>query len=549
MLRHTFVVLLFASLSCQTAPKADLVVFGDVWTGRADGAQAEGFAVQGDRVVAFGPRDEIQRWVGSETEVLDVGEQTVLPGLIDGHTHLSAGLDLVEGVDLYGVRGLDRWLEAVGARAAELPEGEWILGGRWDQTLNEPPDFPTRQDLDRVVPNHPVALRDVDGHALWANSLALELAGVDAETQDPRGGHLLRDAAGFPTGILLEASGLVLGAAPSRGTAQRLEALRRVQSLAHSLGLTGVHDMGTLDVFDEWSALDERGERTLRIWFGVTVGDALAEAVPAVAERRGVTDSRPALTLGYVKAFMDGVLSYRTASMLEPYADDPETKGLPNLESADLETLIRTANGEGLPVAVHAIGDGGVRSTLDAFEATREQRATLPNRIEHVEVVDPADAPRFAELDVVASMHPHHCISGIGKYNTDRLGPERAEWSFAWGRLRDAGARLALGSDWPTAPLNPFEQLYAAVVRERPSGGPEGGWTPANRLSWSDALRGYTLGTAEAAGWQDDVGSLEPGKLADFVVLSAPLAAPEDLQGVEVAETWIGGQRVFSRLD
>ncbi|MEM6702578.1 MAG: amidohydrolase [Acidobacteriota bacterium] len=548
MVQRSFVLLVVVGLlSCQTTPTADLAVFGDVHTGSSATPSAEGFAVRDGRLVAVGNRAEIEGYVGRDTEVLEAADRTVLPGLIDGHTHLSVGLDLVEGVDLYGLVGLDRWLEVIAGKAAELPAGEWIVGGRWDQALNDPPVFPTREDLDRVAPDHPVALRDVDGHAVWANTLALELAGVDASTADPMGGRLLRDEDGFPTGVFLEAGGLVLGAVPARQPEERLEALRSVQALAHSLGITGAHDMGSLGVFDEWSALAANDELHLRLWFGVMVGDAMASAIPQIAQRRAEHRETPMLALGYVKAFMDGVLSYRTASLLEPYADARDEFGLPNLETGALEELVEAANSEGLPVAVHAIGDAAVRRTLDAFEAAADPDALHPNRIEHIEVVDPSDAPRFAELGVVASMHPHHCISGIGKYNTARLGRRRAQWSFAWGRLRDEGARLALGSDWPTAPLNPFEQLYAAVVRQRPAGGPEGGWTPDNRLSWQGALRGYTLGPAEAAGWQDDVGSLEPGKWADFVVLTEPLGPPEELQSVLVHQTWVGGQRVFAR--
>ncbi|MDH3224971.1 MAG: amidohydrolase family protein, partial [Gemmatimonadota bacterium] len=304
----------------------------------------------------------------------------------------------------------------------------------------------------------------------------------------------------------------------------------------------------------DYLALAETGDLTVRIWQGATgVGDdlaSLAQVKTDVATRVPATRG-PLLEVGFVKLMADGVLSAHTAALLEPYSDRPDERGLPRMTASTLSAAVRTANQAGFPVAVHAIGDRAVRMALDAFEAAADAGVLpdWPNRIEHVEVVSPEDAPRFAQLGVLASFNPHHCITGIDVYNTERLGPERAPWSFAWGRLRDQGASLVLGSDWATAPLDPLRQLYAATLREKPSGGPEGGWHPDNTLTWREALTAYTLAPAEASGWDSEVGSLSVGKWADFVVLDGAIPEPMDrtLLDRQVRATYLAGEAVFQQ--
>lgn len=553
---RAMVVALAVASSFGCADAADLVVVNaDVRTVDAVAPFAEALAVRSGRFVAVGSRADVESLIGPDTRVIDANGASVLPGFVDGHVHLESGISLVRGVNLYGVRGKSEWLRRIAGRASELPPGTWIVGGRWDHTLEPGSAFPTRQDLDRVTPDHPVALSDVDGHSTWVNSRALELAGVTAETPDPEGGAIVRDADGAPTGILLEtAGGLVRGRVPDLSDEERRAALRETIAYANRLGITSVHNMSGIGSVDDYLALIEEGGFTIRMWFGATgVSDRLDDLVAMRDSIRAITAGRrnergPLLEVGYVKLVADGVLSSRTAALLKPYADAPTERGLPRSGQEELERAVARVNANGFPVAIHAIGDRAVRMSLNAFESSPlSDSAPLPNRIEHIEVLHAADVTRFADLGVVASMNPHHCITGIDVYNTARVGVDRAAWAFPWGALRDAGATLVFGSDWATAPLDPIQQLYAAVLREKPTGGPEGGWYPRHRLTFEEALRAYTLAGAEAAAWGAEVGSIATGKYADFVILDGPLPQPIDgtILDRHVAATFLGGRVVY----
>lgn len=550
---------LLLAAGCAEAPDgtpADLVVRGaTIHTSDVEGPLAEALAVKDGRFVFVGDSREAAGWIGEATEVIELGGQAVIPGLIDGHVHLESGLSLVRGVDLTGIPDRAEWARRIAARASELGPGAWIVGGRWDHTLSGG-EFPSVEDLDPVTPENPVALSDIDGHTTWVNSLALELAGVGAETPDPPGGRIVRYASGEPTGILLETAGaLVRDHVPPLSEDEEQEAMRQTFAAASRLGLTGVHNMAGLAQIPRYVAFAAAGELPLRVWYGVTgasnrvadisrARDEARSALAAVTRERG-----PTFEVGYAKLMADGVLSARTAALLAPYADAPDDSGFMVTEFEELADAVTRFHEAGLPVAIHAIGDRAVRTSLDAFEtaAARGTRPERADRIEHIEVLDPGDATRFRDLGVLASFNPHHCITGIDVYNTDRLGETRAAWSFAWGTARDAGATLLFGSDWATAPLDPLRQLYAATVREKPSGGPPGGWHPRQRVSWEEALTAYTLTPAAAAGWEDEVGSIEVGKRADFVALSGPVPDPPDrsLLDLRVISTWVGGTATY----
>ena len=556
-------LLLLLLAACGGPPDpapADLVLRGGlIHTSDPERPAAEALAVRDGRFVFVGDRRQSERWIGEGTEVLELEGAAALPGLIDGHVHLESGVPLVRGVDLTGIADRGEWTRRIAARAAELGPGEWIVGGRWDHTLS-PGGFPTVEDLDPVSPENPVALSDIDGHTTWANSLALEIAGIDEQTPDPPGGRILRYASGAPTGILLETAGsLARRHLPPLDEAAEREAMRQTFAEAARLGLTGVHNMAGLEQVPRYLAFALAEELPLRVWFGATgggnrpeefVGELAAARRNAAEALAAVTESRgPTFEVGYAKLMADGVLSARTAALLEPYADAAGESGFLVTEPDALTDAVERINTAGFPAAIHAIGDRAVRVSLDAFEAARERgaEAALPNRIEHIEALHPADAPRFRELGVLASFNPHHCITGIGIYNTDRLGPARAAESFAWGSARDAGAALVFGSDWSTAPLDPLRQLYAATVRERPDGGPPGGWHPRQRVGFREALAAYTLAPARASGWDGEVGSITVGKRADFVVLSGPVPDPPDrsLLDLEVRSTWLGGVATY----
>ncbi len=535
---------------------ADLVVRGGViHTVDVRNPAAEALAVRDGRFVFVGVAREAERWIGEATEVIELDGRAVIPGLIDGHVHLESGLSLIRGVDLTGIADREEWMRRIAARAAELGPGAWIVGGRWDHTLSGG-EFPSLEELDPVTPENPVVLSDIDGHTTWANSLALEIAGVDAATPDPPGGRILRYASGDPTGILLEtAGGLVRDHVPQLSADEEREIMRRTFRAAARLGLTGVHTMAGLDRIPAYVGFAAAGELPLRVWYGAfgaedrvdelaAARDGARGALAAITAERG-----PTFDVGYAKLMADGVLSARTAALLAPYADAPGESGFMVTEFDGLASAVTRIHEAGFPVAIHAIGDRAVRASLDAFEHAADQgpRPPLADRIEHIEVLDPQDAPRFAELGVLASFNPHHCITGIDVYNTDRLGEERAAWSFAWGAARDAGATLVFGSDWSTAPLDPLRQLYAATVREKPAGGPAGGWHPGQRVSWREALTAYTLAPAAAAGWDGEIGSIEVGKWADFVVLSGAAPDPPDasILDLRVDSTWLGGTATY----
>lgn len=552
------ILLAGCAAASNPGPPADLVLTGArIHTVDAARPRATAMAVRDGRIVAVGSDEEVAERVGPDTRHIELTGEAVFPGLIDGHVHLESGLSLVRGVDLTGIPEREEWLRRIASRAAELEPGTWIVGGRWDHTLIPGGDWPTKGELDAVVPDHPVALSHIDGHYTWVNSRALEIGGVTSATPDPEGGRVVKDpATDAPTGILLEtAAGLVGRHIPALSDEERRNTLRQTIRRANALGITGVHNMTGLSRVEDYLTLADEGELTMRVWFGATGAvselDRLLEVRSAVRQQLAERSGGPRLDVGYVKLVADGVLSARTAALLEPYADDPEQVGLPRYGASELNAAVTAVNAVGIPVSIHAIGDRAVRMALDAFEesAAAGHMTELPNRIEHIEVVSPEDTPRFAELGVLASMNPHHCITGIDVYNTDRLGPDRAAWSFPWGRLRDQGADLVFGSDWATAPLDPIQQLYAAALREKPAGGPDGGWHPDNRVTFDEALAAYTLGPAAAAGWDGEIGSIAVGKWADFVILDGPLPDPIDRSILErrVRATYVAGEAVYER--
>ncbi|GAB4522311.1 MAG: amidohydrolase [Parvularculaceae bacterium] len=571
---------LFASIVPACAPEApvepdaeqaaveyaDLIVWNaDIRTVDADRPRASALAVINGKFAAIGDRPAVEALAGPDTEIIDASGATVLPGLIDGHVHLLSGLSLVRGVDLTGVAEREEWLRRIAARDAALPPGRWIIGGRWDHMLAGGP-LPTRGELDAAAPGRPVFLADVDGHASWASSLALELAGIDADTPDPEGGEILRDAGtGAPTGVLVErAQALVLESdAYAAGTDLSDDEMRAILAdtlrYANSLGLTGAHDRGGFDQLYDYRALLEDNKLTMRIWFGAVESETSWSHFEDLGARGEVVENSPAtvaarmqrgpmLQLGYIKTMVDGPLSTHMAALIEPYMNRPDGKGSPILSAEELNEAVVAANGAGFPIAVNASGDGGVRMALDAF-AQSPAKPALKNRIEHIEILHTEDIRRFAEEDVIASMQPHHAVTAFPNYLTERVGAGREELAYAWNALLESGADLVLGSDWGAGPLSPFAQLWAATFRIGAPGGESGAWGPENALSFDDALYAYTQAPADAAGWGEEIGSITPGKWADFVIVDRALGDPvtQDLRDARAQSTFIAGRRVYDR--
>lgn len=499
------------------------------------------------RVVATG--DESLLNEHPDASRVDGRGHTLLPGLIDAHGHVYNLGFLQVTLNLIGTPSVEHAVASIDEYSKSNPNAAWILGRGWNQVLWPVKEFPTAKDIDAVVTERPVWLRRVDGHAGWANSRALELAGIDDDTPDPVGGRIVRDARGKATGVLIDmAMPLVEDRIPRPSKDEIRTYYRSAIATLLSYGLTGVHDMGvTLPMAEVFLAMADDGELDMRISAFL---DGTSNAHESIGKPvRGYGDDR--LDLAAVKFYADGALGSRGAALIEPYSDDAENRGLAFYSQDELNDLTRTANDLGFQVGTHAIGDLGNRMALDAFAAVQDGRPSpLRNRIEHAQIVALDDIPRFAELGVVASMQPTHATSDMNMAE-DRVGPERIRGGYAWRRMLDAGAILAAGSDFVVEHPNPFYGLYSAVTRQDHEGQPEGGWYPGQALARAEALHAFTLAAAYAARHEDTLGSLEAGKWADFILIDRDyFTIPEsEIFNIRVLETWLAGERVYAMED
>lgn len=537
---------------------ADLIVINaDVRTVDPGKPKVQAFAVEDGKFTATGSNDAIKALADGNTRIVDAGGKTVTPGFIDGHTHLTMGTDMVVGADLSYIPDKKTWLERIKEADARLPKGAWLTGGGWDYTLGEG-KLPTKEDLDAVVPDRVVILRDIDFHSVWVNSKALEVGGVTAKSEVKEGGQILLDDKGEPSGILLEAAGeLVEKHRPVATDSERRQGLLETLKFANSFGITAVNDMSDLAAVHDYAALVADKKMPLRVWYGFFEGDPKKIAA-AVADRQtvdklvadsGEQETRgPLLKLGYTKSVMDGVLSTRTAYLHEDYSDQKGWKGKPFETKEQLAAAVRASNENGFPTAVHAIGDGSVGLVLDAFAEASVPRPQ-PNRIEHIEVVETADIKRFKDLGVVASMQPNHATGTIGKYITERIGENREPRAYVWHSMLDAGVPLVFGSDWPTSPLSPLAQINDAVFRESPFGLGNGPWHPEQAVGFDQALFAYTQAGANMTPWGDQIGSISVGKWADFVMIDGTLPDPLDrsIRQRKVAATYLAGNEVYRK--
>ena len=482
---------------------------------------------------------------------IDVGDATVVPGLIDAHAHLVGLGEMMVWADLSGARNRAEVLARLTAFEKSLAPGQWLLGRGWDQNRWDNTDFPTAADLDAAFPQRAVYLERVDGHAGWVNSAAIRIAekagkSLSGEWQ-PEGGRIVRDAAGKPSGVLVDgAASLVSAHIPKPDDATREKRLLGALQLAVSYGLTGVHDMGvSREDLALMKRLAEQGKLPLRI-------DAYADGNQGALDdlcKTGLYD-HPAgrLRMHGVKLYMDGALGSRGAALLTAYSDDPHNHGLLMTSPEEFEAAVRKADGCKVQVATHAIGDRGNRIVLDTYEKVLGAHKDNDHRwrIEHSQVVSLQDIPRFAKLGVIASMQPTHATSDMG-WAEQRVGPERILGAYAWQRFLHSGARLALGSDFPVEQVDPRLGLYAAVTRQDRDGQPPGGWQPEQRLSAAEALRGFTSDAAWAGQAAAQVGKLQRGLRADFVVLDRdPLkGAADQLDDLKVLSTWVDGEPVY----
>ncbi|HKQ58425.1 MAG TPA: amidohydrolase, partial [Candidatus Eisenbacteria bacterium] len=508
--------------------------------------RAAAMAIKGSRIVAIGDEAEVRRLVGAATRVVDLGGKTVLPGLIDAHGHVLGLGGRLSDVDVVGTSSYDSVIARVVARARTTPKGEWILGRGWDQNDWTETAMPSHAALSRAVPDHPVRLTRIDGHAALVNARALELAHITRETRDPQGGSILRDAAGEPTGVLVDsAAALVNGIIPAITQAERERRLLLAMQECARLGLTMVHDAGITEA--DWAAyrtLLARRSFPIRIYAMARATDALAETVLVRGGTKGGW-----LSLRAIKAVADGALGSRGALLGAPYSDDPHRVGLATFPIDRLQRLAERAFEHDLQVRVHAIGDSANHLTLDAFEHAFGGRAQPHMRwaIEHAQIVRPGDVARFARLGVVASMQPTHATSD-GPWAEARLGPERVRWGYTWRDFMKAGVRVVSGSDFPVESASPLLGLYAAITRRDLEGRlPAGGWFPEQRMTPDEALESFTAGGAWLAFREKDLGTLEVGKEADFVVVDRDVidGPPEEIPKAKVLWTVVGGRTAF----
>jgi predicted amidohydrolase YtcJ len=515
-------------------------------TGAAQTTQ-KNFAVYtaGGMIREVGPADQLRR-AHPNASVVDASGATILPGLTDAHGHLyglGLSLDVVRLVD---TRSFDEIVALVKNRAETAKPGEWIIGRGWDQNDWAVKEFPAAAALDAAVPDHPVFLRRVDGHAIVVNSAALRAAGVTAATQDPEGGRIVRDASGNPTGVFVDAAmDLVEDKMPQPSPEQRkARVLAAAQAIA-ATGLTEMHDAGidaaTITAVKE--LIDEKR-------FPIRVYAMLGDNGPLLDTwfRQGpLMNYGGRLTVRSVKLYADGALGSRGAALLAPYSDDPSNSGLMLAKPEHIEDVARRGRAAGFQVNTHAIGDLGVRNVIDAYARTGVSEKDR-YRVEHLQVIAPDDVPRLVRHGIIASMQPTHATSDM-YWAEARLGPERVKGAYAWRTVLNAGGRLALGSDFPVEDVTPFFGLYAAVTRQDQKGWPEGGWYPSQRLTLAEALRGFTLDAAYAAFEEDSRGTIEPGKLADLTIVEGDFfAAPApELYKTKVRYTVVGGEVVYGR--
>ncbi|MBC3886362.1 amidohydrolase [Undibacterium griseum] len=477
---------------------------------------------------------------------IDLQGKTVLPGLIDAHGHIMGlGVSALQ-LALRSTEDLQQAQRAIADYAARFPQKQWILGGEWNQANWKLERFPSAQDIDAVVRDRPVWLSRVDGHAAWANSKAMQQAGISRETPDPTGGKIERDEYGNPTGIFIDsAMELIDKVLPTATEAENRQALDTALQIIRQSGLTSVHDAGVSApadyLFREYA---KAGRLTVRV-YGMIGG--VGEFFDSIAAQGPFSSDADRYTLRAVKLFADGALGSRGAALLAPYSDAPQVSGLLFKSQQEMNAMVRKAAQQHYQVNVHAIGDAGNRQILDAFAALPASlRTELRNRIEHAQVVSPEDIPRFRTLGIIPSMQPTHATSDMNMAES-RVGPQRIRGAYAWRSFLQQGSRIACGSDFPVESSNPFWGIYAAVTRQDMQGQPRNGWYSGQVMTVKEAFRCFTLDAAYAAHQENILGSLETGKWADFIVIDRNIfrIPARQIYQTQVLETWVAGQRVY----
>jgi len=537
-----------ASLAAQQQPADLIVTNAHIYTVDENRPLAEAMAIREGRIVFVGSNRGAEVHAGPNAERMDLRGRTVIPGMVDAHAHLTSLGQSLRRVDLVGTRSYQEVIDRVVERARTTPNGEWIQGRGWDQNDWGVTDFPTHEALSRAVPNHPVYLTRVDGHAALVNRRALDLAGVTRETPDPEGGRFIRDAQGNPTGVLIDrAQGIVSRVVPDPSREETRQAVLAAITEANERGLVGVHDAGVgRELIDIYEALAREGRYNLRNYVMIRGANETLEHYFKRGPQSALYDGR--LWIRSIKITSDGALGSRGAALIEDYADDPGNRGLITAPYEQIRDVGVRALRNGFQLNVHAIGDRANRIVLDAFESALSEVPTADHRfrIEHAQIIHFQDIPRFAELDVIPSMQGSHQTSDM-YWAMNRLGWTRVQGAYAWRSLLNTGVVIPNGSDFPVEHVNPLISFKAFITRQDEDGWPAGGWFPAEATTREEALKSMTLWPAYAAFMEDVSGSLSPGKYADFVVLDQDIMAidPDRILDTRVLLTVLGGKVVY----
>lgn len=531
--------------SCYKKPQADQVVFGKIWTANEEQPWVEGFAIVGDSIVAVGSRTEIEKWVGDKTiKTVASSVNLIVPGFIDCHTHFIDGGFALSSVQLRDAKTKKEFIQRIADFAKTQPKGAWITSGDWDHE-NWGGELPSRDWIDSVTKDNPVWINRLDGHMCLANSATLTATGITDKVKDVAGGTMVRDKKGKLTGIFKDnAMNMIYAKVPSPSIEQEDTALETAMNYVAERGVTSAHNMsGYMEVFER---AHSKGALKTRIYAGMMLQDWRALDEKIKQHGRGDTWLR----IGTLKEFVDGSLGSHTAAFFKPFTDTPTDSGFFVIEQQELYKRIKSADSAGLQVMTHAIGDKAIHTLLNIYEQVAKENGDRDRRfrIEHAQHIDPNDFNRFAMLNVIPSMQPYHAIDD-GRWAERVIGAERSKTTYAFKSLLEVNAKLAFGSDWFVAPPTPLEGIYAAVTRQTLDGKNSEGWIPEQKISVEQALKAYTINAAYASFEEKIKGSIEIGKLADFVILDKNIfeIEPSQIRETKVLQTVIGGKTIFER--
>jgi len=548
----SFSLALFFGFSCAEPTKKTVYYNANGYTIESDTLRPfSTLVVDGERVFAVGGEDLAEDYQATPSvTAIDLEGKTLLPGIIDAHGHVM-GLGFQElQINLAGMTSLQGTLQALKEYAEANPELEWIIGRGWNQTLWEENRFPTAADLDQVIPDKPVWLSRVDGHAGWANSKAMQLAQVSSDTPDPDGGKIIRDSRGRPTGVFIDAAeGYVQRVVPESTREEQALALDAALTLLSSYGVTSVHDAGVgVETWELYKQFAEQGKLRTRIYGMISGAGTIFDQLSNEGPIHSLYNDR--LALRSVKLYSDGALGSRGAALIEDYHDDPGNKGLLFVGQEEMNAMAEKVVAKGYQANIHAIGDAANRQVIDALGYAQElhPRKDQRNRIEHAQIVALEDIGRFKELDLIASMQPTHATSDKNMAE-DRVGSQRIKGAYAWQSFLAQGTIVASGSDFPVESANPFLGIYASITRKDIQGSPLNGWYAEEAMDRVQTLKSFTIDAAYAGFQEDVLGSLEPGKWADFIIIDQDIVTAPDstLWQTKVLETWVAGKKVFDR--